>query len=510
MKRTLGPVLVLTAVAAALAAPAAQAREKAPLAWTDCTPEAREGDRPGLRQQCADLRVPLDYRAPTGPTITIRISRVRSLHAGERRGVLMTAPIGPGESGLVQPWNYAHHALGQEVVKRYDIVGFDMRGVGASSPITCGLPSSPRPVSRFPAADGSIGKSVRAARAQAEACRTRSGPVMPHITSANAARDLDRIRAALDEPKISVAAGWNGAYLAVAYDTLFPGRTDRMVLESAIDPARVWYGMQRLEAPGVEQGFTDLARWLAGRHGEYRLGRTPAEVRRTVLGLARELDAEPWRDPQGPGPGAEPGDTHVTGDNVRYLAAASALHRFYWKDFGPGAPGAGTTLRRYNERQDTGTAVSRGLAKEAPGDNGFAARQAIECGDVAWPRDISFYQRRVTRDRKAHPLTGGGPANITPCAFWHRAPAEPVVTATARGPRNVLIIQPVRDPATPYASGLGLKRALGKRASMLTVDTNDHLVHAFGWSPCATAAADAYLLTGELPGTTRCPDPGNP
>lgn len=136
----------------------------------------------------------------------------------------------------------------------------------------------------------------------------------------------------------------------------------------------------------------------------------------------------------------------------------------------------------------------------------FAALCAVVCDDVAWPRDVALYARQVAADQRAWPATAGMPSNLWSCVAWPTRPMEPPVTVTGHGPRNVLILQNTRDPATPLVSARGLRATLDRRAAMITVDQGGHGV--VGPGSCADEAMNTLLATGALPGRDRfCPAP---
>jgi hypothetical protein len=131
---------------------------------------------------------------------------------------------------------------------------------------------------------------------------------------------------------------------------------------------------------------------------------------------------------------------------------------------------------------------------------------AVVCGDVAWPRDVALYARQVAADQRAWPATAGMPSNLWPCVAWPTRPVEPPVKVTGHGPRNVLILQNTRDPATPLVSARGLRAVLDRRAAMITVDQGGHGVVGLG--SCADEAMNTFLATGALPERDRfCPAP---
>ena len=187
------------------------------LHWGGCPADAAA---PGLR--CATLKVPLDYQQPNGRKITIAVSRMASPHPAKRRGVLLVNSGGPGGPGLHYPVDFANAAtyklaLPQSVRDRYDIIGFDPRGVGHSAPVTCDLTPVQRQSNIPPyardAAD--VVQQAKAAKQVARQCATsKTASLLPYITTANTARDMDQIRRALHVKKISYAGVSYGTYSA--------------------------------------------------------------------------------------------------------------------------------------------------------------------------------------------------------------------------------------------------------------------------------------------------------
>jgi pimeloyl-ACP methyl ester carboxylesterase len=177
------------------------------------------------------VSVPLDYARPAGRRIDIAISRVRAADPGKRRGVLLMNPGGPGSSGLNMP---VTKQLPEEVTQQYDLVGFDPRGVGASTPVTCGLGEGQgwSPI-QFDSAK--FAEHVVQTREIADKCWAAQPDLLPHITTRNTARDMNVIRMALGERKISYYGISYGTYLGVVYTQMFPRSSDRIVLDSNVD-----------------------------------------------------------------------------------------------------------------------------------------------------------------------------------------------------------------------------------------------------------------------------------
>ncbi|MER6191051.1 alpha/beta hydrolase [Streptomyces cyaneofuscatus] len=480
-RKPLALALAATAVAATWAAPASAATPDAatappPLRWGPCPgPNAPE------RLQCATLKVPLDYRDPDGRRIEIAVSRLPSEKPAQRRGVLFTNPGGPGGSGLTYPALLAGAKLPQQVLDNYDLIGFDPRGVARSTPVTCDLTPSQLKRGAFPAYahnPGDVVREARYARTIARQCAASDTAwMLPHTTTANTARDMDRLRAALGERRISYLGASYGTQLGATYAQLFPERGDRIVLDSALGPRGYDVTAFRLLARGMEDRFPDFAAY-ASEHPEYGLGTTPAQVEATFSALARRLDAEPAGNIDG---------TLFRGLSLELLYSDATLPALakMWQTLKAGKP------YPFEPTPDQ--------------ENTAAARLHVLCADSRWPRHQLGYQLNVLVDRARYPKLGGATANITPCAFWPSEHREPPVRIDDRGPSNILLVQNERDPGTPLAGALKLRQALGQRARMVTVDQGGHGVYPFGANTCANEAATRFLTTGKRPaGDLRC------
>ncbi|MBO0820135.1 MAG: alpha/beta fold hydrolase, partial [Nocardiopsaceae bacterium] len=455
------------------------------------------------REKCGTVTVPLNYQRPNGQKITIEVSEIAAAKPGRARGYLLLNPGGPALEGLDMPGTMAP-TLPASVLDSYNLVGFDPRGVGHSAPMSCGLsdPSLPDAFP-YPAADGSVQRNVAAAQATARAC-AKIGNQLQYFTTANTARDLDRIRQALGAPKISYWGQSYGTYLGAVYTTLFPKTTDRVVLEGNVSPNGVWQGETRLWNQGMNDRFPDAARIAAAHHAALGLGATTAQVTSTFLALASHLDKTP---------AAVPGtNASITGALLRMVTYELLLHNTtltpltqFWKATADLAAGKPPTA--------TDTAVLKQALADTPAEPGVPADNqvtmfmALTCGDVSWPRNVASYAAATATARAKYPLSDGMPDNIWPCAFWSKAPAEPPVKVTSNGPRDILILQNRRDNATPWPGALGMANALGSRAGFVGVDNGGHYVYGTG-STCADQATVAFLTRGTLPAQPEsCPGP---
>ncbi|WP_433919679.1 alpha/beta hydrolase [Streptomyces canus] len=479
MRRTLAAAAaVVVAASSVVVAEMSPAAARDALRWKPC---AAAVGAPGL--ECSTLRVPLDYRRPEGREIEIAISRLKSKNPSQRRGVLLTNPGGPGGPGLDYPALLTDptvpHPLPQSVRDRYDVIGLDPRGVGLSSPVTCDVTPeqlAPRWLP-YPQSPGEVVRHAGVARTVSRQCATsETQDLLPHITTANTARDMDRIREALGEPKISYLGGSYGSYLGAAYATLFPLRGDRIVLDSVLGAGGYDHKAQLRFAIGFDDRFPDFAKFVVA-NPQYGLGTTPAQVRAKYLNLAARLDRKPIGG--------------VDGSLLRNLT-----HEALYADVL--FPGLAEKMKALHASQPVQVTPPAGDM-----DNFYASHFYVLCGDSSWPRSVRTYQRQVATHRAKHPLFGAAAANVNPCAFW-RKPVEPPVRIHDRGPSNVLLVQNLRDPGTPLVGALELRRAFGNRARLVTADQGGHGAYGlFAENMCANNTVTAFLTTGERPERDR-------
>ncbi|MEU5975903.1 alpha/beta hydrolase [Streptomyces sp. NPDC047315] len=481
--RRIAPVLAVSvlatlAPAVAVAAPANAAPANStnstnstnaaaqPLTWQRCgadTPAAFE---------CATIKVPLDYRAPGGKKIEVAISRTKATDPKKRRGVLLFNPGGPGGSGVGDPMVWGG-MLPQSVKDQYDLIGFDPRGVGKSTPVECGTAPQERRV-LLPYSEATFDSSVAWARTFADKCRAKYGADLKHFTTRNTARDMDAIRAALGEKKISYVGVSYGTYLGAVYTQMFPHRSDRIVLDSSVDPSKAWRGTLRAWATGAEPAYDRWTRWTAQHHAKYGLGATPEAVDKSFWDLVARADREPIRV----------GDEVLDGPVLRETMRRAFFHR-----------ALGAEILVMVKKAAAGEPVEPPPSYVVQ-DNEMSLFQTIVCGDASWPRDLATYRRDAARDAARFPIYGDFGSNVTACAFWDD-PVEPATKVNNRV--GALMLQAEWDSQTPLQEAKGMHRAM-KGSRMVTVDEGEtHGVYLEGVSSCADAVATAYLTTGKLP-----------
>ncbi|MER7898048.1 alpha/beta hydrolase [Streptomyces sp. NPDC096046] len=451
------------------------------LEWGAC-----EGSGLDPRQQCATVGVPMDYSDPDSPEIRIAVSRIPGEKPSARRGALLLIPGGPGGDSLADPSGKGQK-LPQKVRDAYDLIGFAPRGMAPSTAVDCELDPAdigPTKLLPWPGPDGSVGENMATARRTATACVRNGGELIRHISTANGARDLDRVRAALGEERISAWGVSHGTYVGAVYSQLFPHRTDRIVLDSNNDPdhTRVTRNWLAAFEAGAEDNFPEFAQWASRPGNPHRVARTPAEVRSGFLRLAARLDRAPL-----PWPGANP--PRLDGNALRQTMLSS----LYDPDDYP-------TLARTIRAARKGTVPP---VPEAPPESVLQNLAAVGvgtiCNDVDWPDSAAAYQKDVDASRAAFPLTAGMPRGPMVCAAWPYEPREPAVRVTDRGPSNILLVQNERDVASPLAGARKLRQALGDRAVMVTVNSTGHEAYLANGNACGDRTVSRFLATGTRP-----------
>ncbi|MEU6955703.1 alpha/beta hydrolase [Streptomyces sp. NPDC045714] len=463
-----------------------------PLDWGTCmrSPQDETGrdlDKAGV--QCADVTVPLDYTAPGGRTITVALSRLKATDTRRRIGAILLNNGGPGGPAVESP-PIVRTAM-KEVGPRYDIVGFDPRFVGRSTPLDCGWPVS---FTWFSAGASRAGfdRQVALSKSLAAKCRATNASVLPHITTRNTARDMDVIRGALGERKISYLGYSYGTYLGTVYTQMFPGRYDRMVLDGAVGPDDYHPRLLKDTVRENEQALSAWAAWEAARHTTYGLGRS----RTAVLATIDHVMAKAARAPLTLGTAPEVfrvDDTHIPtllfmgvaddGDGSRDLLAqqVAALSQASKGHEAPLPPEFAEALRLLLSGADSSSGSSQ---------------MAIICGDVPAPRETERYWRDIQRSRGAHPLFGPLTENIGPCAFWD-APRE--APTRIEHDARALLVAATGDPRTTYRSTTTLHGRLPGSRLLTLENANRHALYGEYGNACVDNEVNRYLATGRLP-----------
>ncbi|MDG4792792.1 alpha/beta fold hydrolase [Micromonospora sp. WMMD1082] len=492
-RSVLGAALTAVLLGAALPAPASAAPGTAAqppaqrLKWGACAGSS------GPELRCARVKVPLDHRNPRGRKIEVMISRLPATDPGQRRGVLLSARGGPGQHGGVYlPEDYTN-LMTPEVRARYDLIGFDVRFLEQSTPITCGYPmEEPEGFwNRGAQSRSEFELHVVEARQYARDCQKHAGWALPHATLANIARDMDVIRIALGERRISFLGADALGTVGAIYATLFPRQTDRFVLDNPLDPSKLWQPSRLERIALMESGLDEFAAWIADRDDEFGLGDTAAQVERNVSDMWKNA---PWHA----------GGREWTGDELVYYTILGVFFdAFAW----PMA--ANLAAIRSGDAPPAPwplyPSVRPGVSG-VPVDNHTAVSTAYMCAESPWRTNVESYWRDLQRYVPPFPNFGVAAANIFPCAFWSSR-KDNRVTVGGRHTPPALVLGATGNSIVPLSNARAVATAL--RGSRLVVDDlRGHELYPFYGSDCLKDRANRYLISGELPrGNVRCPAP---
>ncbi|MFD6877435.1 MULTISPECIES: alpha/beta hydrolase [unclassified Streptomyces] len=490
-KRRAAVLLSISAVAAVLtspvtaapadpAGPAAAAPGQAALRWTGCaTPR-----HPTL--QCASLPVPLDHDRPAGRQISLALTRVPHT-AATSQGPLLVNPGGPGGSGRALA-GFVASTLPKDVAAQYDVIGFDPRGVGRSEPsLDCaaGHFNPVRPDS-VPLDAATERANLERVRAFADSCRTKHADVLPHVGTVSAARDLEVLRTALGAQRLSYFGYSYGTYLGAVYARLHPDRVHRLVLDSVVDPAGVWYEDNLSQDLAFDARHKAFLAWVAKYDATYGLGTDPARVEKLWYGMRDALRGTPAGGKVGP---AELEDTYMPG----------GYYNGYW-------PNLAQAFAAYVLKQDPKPLVAayeRFGAVEPSAGNGYSVYTAVQCRDSAWPTDWNAWRADMWRTHARAPfMTWNNAWYNAPCAFW---PTEslraPDVTNSELPP--ALLFQATEDAATPFGGAVSMRDKLKGSALVVEEGGGNHGI-ALSGNKCLDEKLAAYLRTGAAADAT-CP-----
>ncbi|MBN6035647.1 alpha/beta fold hydrolase [Amycolatopsis sp. 195334CR] len=450
------------------------------LDWKSCDHKAL--DEAGA--QCAEVKVPLNYADPRGRTISVAISRIKATDPGQRRGVMLSNPGGPGGPGLDMMVG-VKQAMTPAVTAKYDLIGMDPRGIGRSNPVDCGWPVGL--MLRSSGADrASFDRTVRLQADLARQCAETEGDVLRHISTRNTARDMDVIRGALGERKINYF-GWSyGTYLGSVYTQMFPRHSDRFVLDSAVDSKR--YGTRMFQDMGEpnEAALDEWAEWTAERDAEYHLGTTGKEVRAVVEDLVRRSAERPIRI------GQYELDQHAL-PIVVFISLADPRAN----------PALAADVRQLVDAADGKqvepnpalTSTLEVIYRPTP-ETQMSGQSAVLCGDKVEQRDPEYYWRNIQRSRAEQPVFGAFANGITACAFWAPPAEKPTVV---RNSASALIVQATGDTRTSYDSGVDLHHAMSGSKLVTLQDVRVHAVFGHFPNTCAENAVNTYFADGKLP-----------
>lgn len=423
---------------------------------------------------CASVLAPLDYADPDGTAITLALAK-RAATAPDRLGTLFVNPGGPGGSG--RSYAAGFNAKGLE---RYDVVGWDPRGAGGSTPVTC---FGSADLDRYFSTDISPDNAAEKRALQAEnyafgtSCLARSGPLLQHISTATTVQDLDLLRGLVGDTKLNYFGASYGTEIGALYAQTYPGTVGHLVLDGAVDIS----GDKVSQIEGFERALTHFAAWAA-TGGGHPLGTSQTEVLGRVRDLLTGLDAQPLTV------------------GARQLSQAQAVQGvvdpLYERGDWPVLLKALAAADEGNG-QDLLALADAGNFRNGNGAYGQIAYSfpAIRCLD-SQATSVAAAERSAKRDSEKAPLLGplGGPDLV--CPLWPVAPAPKEPRITAKGAAPIVVVGTTGDPATPYENAVGMARQLSSGV-LVTLEGEGHT--AYGQSSCVRSLVDAYLVQDQVP-----------
>lgn len=448
------------------------------LAWKDCDDTF----------ECASLTVPLDYAAPDGETLDLAVIRSAS-RSGDRIGSLVVNPGGPGGSGIdyVRAVQYVTTSALREA---YDIVGFDPRGVGQSDPVRC---LSAGEIDTWLAADGTPDTAaerddiIRFARTLGEKCARLSPTIVSHVDTISAARDIDILREALGEERLTWLGKSYGTYLGAQYAELFPGRVGRMVLDGALDPDADLIEITRGQALGFEVALDRFLQDCIDSR-ECPFTGSVADARALLQSWIDSAEAEPY-------PTDDP-DRPLT-ESLIYYGVLLGLYdtQFGWEALRLGLESLKATdgtallalIDAYTGREDGRFT-----------DNGLEALNAVTCLDTNVRPSLQQVEALGNELSTSAPFFGQWLAwGALACTYWPY-PSDNDGTISVNGVPDILVIGTKYDPATPVQWATRLHDKI-ENARLVTWNGDGHTAYMQAGSRCVDRIVDAYFISGLTP-----------
>lgn len=445
----------------------------------------------GYTFECRTVKVPQNWDKPVdGQTFDIAVMRARATDQRDRIGALMVNPGGPGASG-VDLAVYLTQGLPAEITRRFDILGFDPRGVGRSTPVDCytdadldaTFASDPDPVTwpEFQEVDALTKKMVNG-------CEDKYGDRLGLFSTKQAARDMEAIRVEIDEGKLNYLGYSYGTLLGAVYAQLYPQQVRAMVLDGAVDPTQTSIESSESQAMGFERAFDNFAAWCAQNKSQCPID---GDARAVVEKLMQEADTNPVGNPDG---------RKATAGWIFWGVVSSLYTKARWPDLG----------QALADLQDGKSEAIFALAdsyadRNADGEytNLFDANAAVNCADDAKPATLGQIRELQAQWRQKYPLFGAPLAvGMLTCSVWP-GQRDPYPTGKAEGAPPILVVGTKGDPATPYEQTQKLADMLGVGV-VLTWDGEGHT--AYPETRCITRYVNDFLINLVVPPAgTVCP-----
>ncbi|MFD7458630.1 MULTISPECIES: alpha/beta hydrolase [unclassified Streptomyces] len=456
------------------------------LSWRAC-------GAPGF--ECATLRAPLDYAAPGEGDVRLAVARKKATGPGERLGSLLVNPGGPGGSAIGYLQNYAALGYPEEVRARYDMVAVDPRGVARSEPVECldgPAMDTYTQTDTTPDDERERAGLVDAYKKFAEGCGADAPELLRHVSTVEAARDMDILREVLGDEQLTYVGASYGTLIGATYAGLFPDRAGRLVLDGAMDPSLSARRLNVDQTAGFETAFQAFAKDCV-RQPDCPLGEPgtpPEQVGKNLKAFFGRLDAKPV-------PTSDP-DGRELGES---LATTGVIAAMYDETAWPQLREALTSAM--NENDGTGLLALSDSYYERDADGAYSnlmsANAAVNCLDLppafTGPDDV---RNSLPEFEKASPVFGEGLAwAALNCTYWPVAPAGEAHRIEAPGAKPIVVVGTTRDPATPYPWAQALAGQLSS-GRLLTYDGDGHTAYGRG-SDCIDSTINAYLLRGTPP-----------
>lgn len=449
----------------------------------------------GGGMQCADVDAPLDWAEPASGTIKLAI--VRQNARGDKIGSLFVNPGGPGASGFDFVKDSVGYATDDRLQDRFDVVGFDPRGVGRSSAVACydaaDMDAYLYDVSTTArGSDAWIAEMTDSARAFGNACADGTGPMLEHVDTQSAARDLDLLRAVLGDTELYYLGYSYGTFLGAVYAELFPDKVGRLVLDGALDPSASNFEVTKVQAVGFENALRAyLKDCLSSTTCPF--DGTVDQSMDTIGALLKSVDASPIRAQDG----RELGSNTLLTAIIYPLYDANAwgmLSDMFESVMLGDAEMAFQFADGYNGRNPDGSYA----------DNSTEAFMAINCMDYSYNADPAAMRAQAEEIAAAAPVIGSYMSyGDIGCANW------PYTFQGERGPIHaagappILVIGTTNDPATPYVWAEALSEQLDSGV-LVTYEGEGHTAYNKSNS-CIANTVDDYLITGTVPAADpRC------
>lgn len=490
----------------AVAAPATGERyTRQKIEWHSCTASELPKPKPPSAEllECGVFTAPRDWNAPEAGQITIAVSRLAAV-GGEAQRTVITNPGGPGAPGRAFPLRLRKQ---ERVRDAYDIVGFDPRGTGKSTSITCGgATSALDPLDPRDRSGENLGLILDTTESAAESCQTKSGDLGPLINTFQTTRDIDLLRKLLGRDKISWVGYSAGTWLGAHYATAFPERVDRFVFDSNVEFTTDWQRSFDWQPLGFERRWrADFLPWLARHDSRYHFGRTGVEARLNYERVRAALQDEPV-ELDGETVGPNQFDNQIIGS-------------MYSKKAFPGLAEYLVAIRdlvvdgaaRMHRRDALSTV--RDLPGVGPGprplvvpmeydDSAQASFWSIPCNETAWRGTRPSVVAQSGQLGRQYPLVGWGWL-IQPCLSWDSPPIA-LPTPTGAGLPPVLMVQSAHDPATPLEGARRAHRNFAGSALLTVINEGDHGLYA-GGNPCVDRVVENFLVENLPPVDSTCP-----